>query len=256
MTASVIEFPKRPRSQPSEAPAPLRDEMRSLLERMLTYAISDDEREQRDTALDRGSWMQRLEAAGIYEHLDDDARSAVIGDRCRDELPLRRVKAWHALRFPKRGEAQKGAPWFFVCGPVGTGKSTAAGWTLARSPGLYVTMTMLLADYATWKRGFGEERNRGRFASYRRASMLVLDEVGTETDAELAREAVFALVDARQSRRMSTLVLTNMTKPEIVSAIKAGRYDKRAADRLRALAMVIDLGDLPSLRKSVPGGGL
>ena len=116
-------------------------------------------------------------------------------------------------------------------------------------------MTMLLADYATWKRGYGEERNTGRFARYRRAAFLVLDELGTETDADLAREAMFALINARQSKRTETLVLTNMTKPEAIDAIKSGRYDKRAADRLRALAMVVGLTG-ESLRRSVPGGGL
>lgn len=259
MTANVLPFPSRRRSQPGDAPAEMGPEARKViadLERLLVNvpAITDEERARRDAWLDRDEWPRRLSSSGIREAISDESRLAVLMDRCTAEPALTRTRTWYEAR---RSTPPSGSPWLIVCGPVGVGKSTAAAWCLARSWGVYVTMTTLLADFATWKRGHRDERNTGNFARYRRAAFLVLDEVGTERDdaADAAREAMFALVDARQSKRCETLVLSNLTATQMRDRIRDGVYDIRSADRLRAMATLVGVTGA-SLRKSVPGGGL
>lgn len=247
MSAKVLPFPTQ-----------FGPEAAALMDRLSGGAgfITEAEQEARRVKLDMGEWPRRLTHSGI--ELDDDAKIAILMDRCRDEKPLQRIKAWYAARHPKEpGAVPNGPPWVFLCGPRGIGKSTAAGWVLARQWGTACTMTMLLADFTAWKRCRPDERYGSQFERYKRAGVLVLDEVGTERDrdAELAREAMFALINGRQSRRTDTIVLTNLSKDMMADRIRSGTYDERSHDRLRGMALVMGF-DGESLRRTLPGGGL
>jgi DNA replication protein DnaC len=170
---------------------------------------------------------------------------------------MRRIKDWYAARHPTSGVSPHAPPWFIMCGPRGIGKSTAAAYVLARQRGVYTTMPLMLADYSAWKKSKPEERHKTAFAKLRQSGAVVLDEVGTEKDheAELAREAMFAFVNGRQSHRTDTLVLTNMTGQQMADRIRSGTYDERTHPRLQALAVLVGFKG-ESLRKVVAGGGL
>jgi DNA-binding protein Fis len=248
----VNQAAKQPTQIGAEIPSSVLDPLRARL-------LNDDESAARRHRLDMGEWPKRLERSGI--ELDDDAHDAIVNDRCRPEAPLVRVERWFAKRHPnplRRFDADPTVPpWIFLCGPRGVGKSTAAGWVLARLGGIACTMSMLLGDFNAWKRARPDERYTCAFDRYKRANVLVLDEIGMERDrdADNAREAFFALVNGRQSRKLDTLVLTNLSKPMLVERIRSGTYDERSHDRLRALAVVLGF-EGESLRRSVPGGGL
>jgi len=83
----------------------------------------------------------------------------------------------------------------------------------------------------------------------------VLDELGMEKDseAEMAREAFFALVNGRQSKRTHTIVISNLSKELVVERVRKGVYDERTHDRLRGIAVVVGFKG-ESLRKGLPGG--
>lgn len=242
--AKVIPFPKA---------------MASTLEALRPARfVTEAEQQATRERIDMGEWKPRLIASGIWQELDDDARVSILTNRCRDEKPLMRVRAWYAKRHPSNPDEQpSGPPWVFLCGPRGVGKTTAAAWVLARQRGVMVTMSTLLADFAAWKRARPDERYASAFERHKRASVFVLDELGMERDrdADTAREAMFALVNARQSRRTDTIVLTNLSREMLIARVREGVYDERTHDRLRGLAVVLGF-EGESLRRSLPGGGL
>lgn len=245
MSAKILQFPM-----------PIAASVGAVLDPLRARFLDDAEQRQRRERLDMGEWPRRLTASGL--ELDDAAKAAILLDRCRPEKPLERVAAWYAKRHPSNpDERPSGPPWLFLCGPRGVGKSTAAGWVLARQWGVACTMTMLLADFTAWKRCRPDERYGSAFERYKRAGVLVLEELGTEPDreADKAREAFFALVNGRQSRRTDTLVLTNLSKAMIVERVRNGVYDERTHDRLRSMSAVLGF-EGESLRRSVAGGGL
>lgn len=247
MSAKVLQFPTQ-----------LGPDAQALLERAeAARLVTDEEQRARKERLDMGEWPRRLTHSGL--EIDDNARVAILLDRCRDEKPLQRVRAWYAKRYPSATEVRpSGPPWIFLCGPRGVGKSTAAGWVLARQWGVAITMSMLLADFTAWKRcRNAAERYDSSFERCKRANVLVLDEVGTERDRDIdtAREAMFALINGRQSKRTNTIVLTNLNKEMMAERIRSGVYDERSYDRLRGMALVMGF-DGESLRRTLPGGGL
>jgi len=220
--------------------------------------VTEDQIRAKREAWDQAQWGDRLRSSGIFDELDDDAKRAVLANRARPELPTERVKEWWSVRRPlDPDQAPSGPPWLFLCGGKGCGKSTAAAHVLAREWGLYTIMSTLMADYTTWKRAKPHERHSSMFERYKRSGVLVLDELGMEKDseAEAAREAFFALVNGRQSKRTHTIVISNLSRDLVIKRVKTGVYDERSHDRLRSISLVLGF-EGQSLRKSLPGGGL
>ncbi|AKF08869.1 hypothetical protein DB32_006018 [Sandaracinus amylolyticus] len=206
----------------------MRPELRAIFERAEPADEQDlaalEQRSQREAR------RERLARSGIRLRPDD--RKALMNDELYPTQALRDVKRWlaAATRTPNPGPN-----FLFVTGGTGLGKTVAAAWALTRQGGRFVTMETFLLDYARYLRDVSRDRaaelERERYAA---PGLLVLDELGTEADAVLARTALSWLVDARCARRRHlTIVLSNLAEADVVARFTAGIYDPRTWDRLR-----------------------
>lgn len=160
----------------------------------------------------------------------------IVDGSVGDSAAISAVRSWYE---------SKGKPVLMLLGGVGSGKTVAAGWLLAR-----ITMTersasaryVKMRDVANlYRAGFGDDAKA--FADVIKCGLLVIDELTTERDADLGRAALHEVIDERGTRRRPTLLLANRTKDEIRE-----RYDARTIDRLRECAVVVTVG-AKSMRK-------
>lgn len=211
--------------------------------------LTEAEVEALDEQRDFGLWPDRLHSSGIVPELHDDDFGRIVRNECMPTRPLRIVKRWVAAhRRPKTGHQPPS--WLFVCGGVGTGKTVAAGFALSQIGGAYTTMQAMLAEYNARQRRTNRDGDDPFPRRLERASLVVLDELGTERadQADLAREVMFRLVSRRQSRRRMTLVLTNDDVRACRARFEGGAYDVRAYSRLLPMWSLLDCGG-ESLRR-------
>lgn len=206
--ASVLRFP-----EPSPEHVAEYDRRMARLER------EDAERAKRTAERARAAELARIGEVPVRREL----LAAIAADALNTTPALDAVRDW----------LEAGTPAILVMlGGVGTGKTVAAAWCVARNPGAaYLKMRDLANLY---RAGFGEEHER--FVSLTRCGFLAIDELTTERDVDLGRAALHELVDERGSRGLMTLLMANRTAAEIRE-----RYDARTIDRLRADARIVRL---------------
>jgi hypothetical protein len=182
--------------------------------------------------------LANLRRSGIAKHLGRDERGVgdvtrIVRDELepREALRLMQAFASEARMSPKR--------WMIIGGGTGVGKSVAAGWLLARSGGRYVTIHELVELHSALAKPLApatmDEINE-RLDALVHACVVVLDELGQETNAPLARAALHWFVEARiavpQSTRW-TVVMGNRSAAAIRERFTSGVYDARTESRLR-----------------------
>jgi len=148
----------------------------------------------------------------------------VIAGGLRETEAVKTVRRWHSRTF------------LTLCGPAGVGKSVAAGVGLQRGPlGPCPFATPQGPDGArywphapTWTRAAFVGRGFDALpTSLRRASVLVIDDLGDEADSPHARSRISELICERDDLRARTIITSNMTAEDI-----GRRYGRRFADRL------------------------
>jgi DNA replication protein DnaC len=160
-------------------------------------------------------------------------------------------------------------PCLVLSGGVGAGKTVAALIALREHEGLWiprqtgrrfwngsyeqwrpacpcpiVRASKLAAAVDPWK----HERDEGAEPIALDRKFLCIDDLGAEFDEPRFHQALFSAIDARQSPKTRTLITTNLRREEI-----RPRYGDRIADRLNAMAKVVQLKSA-SMRKQ--GAGL
>jgi DNA replication protein DnaC len=204
--------------------------------------VEDERRERAAAARRRTEWITYYSAsvpAEVAESVYD-----------RDEVDTeatRLAKAWLA----------SDKPCLVLSGGVGTGKTVAALVAMREATGLWVPKAgattgwvdgvlchfahrvspiirahKLAAAVDPWK----HERDAGIEPYELTDRFLVLDDLGAEMDEARFHQALFAVVDGRQSPRTRTLITTNLRREEL-----RPKYGDRIADRLNAMAKVVQL---------------
>lgn len=207
---------------------------------------TDEEIAAHEASIMREARRERLRTSGVV--IRDEDKRAILDDTVADTRALRVVKRWLAAAMRT---ANPDRPWLVLCGPPGTGKTFAAAWAISRDGGIYATVETYLRDYARWLRdeSYGEIEG-ARIDRYKRAHLVVLDEVGMERDVEAMRSGLHRLVDERQSRRRQlTIAITNLSKPEFERRLASGIYDPRTADRMARDAYIVTV-DGQSMRRA------
>lgn len=200
---------------------------------------SDDEIRAYETRQQRETWRERLAGSGI-DGLREEDREAILADNLAPTKALVTVRQWltAAMRTP-----DPGVNMLVLIGPMGLGKTLAAGWAISRHSGLYATVETYLRDYQRWLRDSSREDGTSQHMwRYKRAHLVVLDELGTEGDAALMTRAFERLIDSRQSRRRElTLILGNLSREDFVQRVRSGVYGARTYDRMRRDARVVEV---------------
>jgi len=174
-----------------------------------THHIEPDAEDERR---DRVIRKHRIDAADAIGRITGPMLEAIttrVG--LLDTPPLRRVKDWLA------SEGQP--PVLGLMGTVGRGKSVAAAYAISERGGLWVTADWVLRAFLGIYSDSMREQSR-----MRAAELLVVDEVGGETDgkamaaAEVAKTrgqmgtALLRLLDDRQNRTRITIIASNLSE--------------------------------------------
>lgn len=135
-------------------------------------------------------------------------------------------------------------PVLVLLGGIGTGKTTAAAVAIANVEHARYTKSWKLA--AVWANRF---RNLDPWHELVDAPLLVLDELGAESDSEISitNRALAELLDERDGQGI-TIICSNLpTRPFLA------RLDERTRDRMRASMLIVELAG-ESMRKGAPLG--
>lgn len=129
----------------------------------------------------------------------DADRDRLIRDCLDDTPPLVRVREWCSKR---------DATVLILGGTVGTGKSLAALWALARTGGQYAHANDLARCWWSY-----DEHDRRRVEAWSNTHFLVLDDLGGERRADTMADTLFDLFDRRKDR--PTIVTTNLNDKQL-----------------------------------------
>lgn len=168
----------------------------------------------------RSAWFGRHRGAVPDRVLED-----VWHERLANPGPLRVVDAWLATD----------APCLVLLGGTGIGKTVAAlHGSLRHADGSrFVRATDLGAAV---KPTLDERKLGARELSPRHVEYLILDDLGVEQATPRFSEALFAVVDSRQSPSRRTVITSNLSRADF-----RARYDARVISRLNEMARVVDV---------------
>lgn len=150
----------------------------------------------------------------------------------------------NALRTVQAFDSKPSTIWCLLLGGVvGTGKSTAAGVLAYEYARRGFRIAWLRASEAA-RTLFGEEADR-RFALWRTAKLLVIDDLGTEMVTPAWQQSIDELLDYRWQHSLRTIITTNI-KPETFKE----NYGARVARRIRDDGMVFALDESETFKRT------
>lgn len=176
----------------------------------------EEELAQREASQRRQERAQRLESASDLRLTDDVHRALLDGSALLETESLRAAKRW-ALG----GER----PCLILCGGTGCGKSVGAAWILAQLGGVWLPAERACHVFAAH---FGDGFATQTLA--RDCPMLMLDDVGIESDPARMLQVLTELLDCRKSRRHRTVITTNLPKVKFEARYKNERLWSRMAE--------------------------
>lgn len=172
----------------------------------------------RDAAIEAAYARQRnLERQPELRVTDDVRRAIIRGKGLQDTKAVRIVQKWY--------RSTRAKPTLITHGNAGCGKSSAAAWLVAESGGVWFRAERARRAYVS---SFGAELERLTDAIG--ASLLVLEDIGTEDDAVTGGALLCEVLEQRKAARHRTLITTNLTReqwckrygdPRIVSRVGA-----------------------------------
>jgi DNA replication protein DnaC len=140
------------------------------------------------------------------------------------------------------------AGWLVLTGPSGCGKTHLAAAIANRQIELgnevFFTVVPDLLDHLRATFGPGSDVTYDElFESVRNVPLLVLDDLGTQSETSWAREKMFQVLNHRFNAQLATVVTTNHTLDEL---------DERLRTRLseRDVALVVEIGQPADKRRS------
>lgn len=186
-------------------------------------ALVAEQRRRRERILASGSTFRD----GVVE--------ALVADALQSTPALTAVRDWFSSR---------SKPWCILTGGTGSGKSVAAmALHVAHQRSVWLRAESVVRGFAGY---FGDSLEFQDAA--KKARLLCVDDLGTETDAARMTAALLELFDARMSERHApTVVTTNLTKREL-----RDRYpNERLFSRFASCVAWLELESPDMRRKAV-----
>ncbi len=138
-------------------------------------------------------------------------------------------------------------PWLLLCGPSGCGKThlaaAIANWQMEIGTEVFFSVVPDLLDHlrATYAPG-GEVSYDELFETVKASPLLVLDDLGTQSSTQWAREKLFQILNHRYTANLPTVITTNETISQLDERLRARLEDRRVwrIDVISADHAVID----------------
>jgi DNA replication protein DnaC len=147
-----------------------------------------------------------------------------------DELPPEeRDNLAHALELCQNYAADPDG-WLVLTGDYGCGKthlaaSIANARTIGGNPALFVVVPDLLDHLRATFSPSSQVRFDKRFEEVRRAPLLVLDDLGTESASPWAQEKLYQLFNYRYNARLPTIITTTQTLDKVDPRLRTRMLD-------------------------------
>lgn len=159
-------------------------------------------------------------------------------------------KAFHAsLEF-----AENPNGWLVLIGSYGCGKThLAAAIGNYRNekgkPPIYVTITELMDHLRATFNPESKVRFDRRFEEYQTSSLLILEDLGTESMTPWVKERLYQLINARYNAKLPTVITTSLSIDEIDARIRSRMLDNRLC-RIYAITVPSFHGVKPQRKSS------
>ncbi|MGH2443243.1 MAG: ATP-binding protein [Chloroflexota bacterium] len=126
---------------------------------------------------------------------------------------------YHLARKYADATSEMAQPWLFLYGTKGTGKTHLAAAIgnarIARGqPAIFMVVPDLLDHLRATFSPNSDTSYDDLFESLRNTSLLILDDLGTQTATPWAREKLYQLINHRYNRRLPTVITMNQEEAE------------------------------------------
>lgn len=205
-------------------------------------APSREDVESAHSKIEAASREERLRQAGLWGEgpiPEEDLRRLVDGEALVSSQALRAVQRWFRIRGGGGGggERRTGFTILALCGEMGRGKTFAGAWLLAQLGGRYISAEEMRRTYVRFS------PNDADVSRAKRARVLVIDDLGTELDAEEGAAALFDLLNKRMGNPYGwTLLTANLLADEFTE-----RYGERTIERIKQCGAFMEVSG-PNLR--------
>ncbi len=160
--------------------------------------------------------------------------------RYADASGSQRQQLTHALD-ACRNYAEHPSGWLLLCGPPGCGKTHLAAAIANRQIELgtevFFTVVPDLLDHlrATYAPG-GEVSYDELFETVKASPLLVLDDLGTQSSTQWAREKLFQILNHRYTANLPTVITTNEPTSQLDERLRARLEDQRTVWRIDVMS--------------------
>jgi DNA replication protein DnaC len=186
----------------------------------------------------RLEWEKRIGAAGIPERFQTRTLDAFDAD-----TPEKSKAKEFALEYAKNfASAIKTGRCALFVGRPGTGKTHLAAGIGLRIMGaenrtvLFTTVMRAVRRVKdTWTKGSAETETQA-IAAMTYPDLLILDEVGVQFGSEFEKNIMFDVLNERYEKRRPTILLSNLTKDELVGFLGERVYDRMKEDNGKFVA--------------------
>jgi DNA replication protein DnaC len=198
---------------------------------------------------------RRLERLQRYSSLGPLTRLtfANLNERGRSPNP-RDQQQFRALVADAKSFADSPEGWLLVHGPSGAGKTHVAAAIANRclangTPALFVVVPDLLDHLRAAYNPASEVGYDRLFEQVRNASVLILDDLGTQNATAWAQEKLFQIINHRYNTQLPTVITTNLPVDRLDDRLRMRLTDPALARvyHVEASAPAVDLGALDAL---------
>lgn len=191
------------------------------------------ERERQRLAEQARFFRQRVASCGLPITSEDIDR--LVSGHAQQTQAYREVHDWMGSTIGDDGRVSQTIryPWLVLLGGVGVGKTFAAASFAIKANAKYIRFDQAARLCASkWS------PDREKFESLFEVPDLVIDELGTETDADAGRLALLELVEWRRRDKQRTLLMGNLRQVELKQKFDDGIYDPRVRSRFQQCAVL------------------